>query len=100
MMWPMENKLVVVSGNLGSGKTSLVEGVCKSLDWHAIHESVKDNPYLVDFYANKRAWSFQLEMHFLGHRAKEHLRAAKIGRSAIMDRSVYEDANVFAKALP
>ncbi|MDO9130396.1 MAG: deoxynucleoside kinase, partial [Anaerolineales bacterium] len=58
-----------------------------------------DNPYLPDFYADMRAWSFHLQIYFLGHRAEQYLEAARDPRSAILDRSIYEDAYIFARAL-
>jgi len=64
-----------------------------------VYESVEDNPYLEDFYGDMRTWSFHLQIYFLGHRAKQQLEAVAANKSVIMDRSVYEDANVFAKAL-
>ncbi|MCL0029711.1 deoxynucleoside kinase [Dehalococcoidia bacterium] len=95
----MTKHLVVVAGNLGTGKTALVEQVGECLNWHIVYESVIDNPYLADFYANMSTWAFHLQVYFLGHRAKQHLQAAAMRQSAIMDRSIYEDANVFARAL-
>lgn len=95
----MDRQLVVVSGNLGTGKTTLVQRVGQNLNWHTVYESVEDNPYLEDFYGDMRTWSFHLQIYFLGHRAKQQLEAVAANKSVIMDRSVYEDANVFAKAL-
>jgi deoxyadenosine/deoxycytidine kinase len=95
----MTKHLVVVAGNLGAGKSEFVERVGSRLKWNKVHESVIDNPYLADFYADMRAWSFHLQIYFLGHRARRHLEATAGLTSAIMDRSIYEDANVFAPAL-
>jgi len=95
----MDRQLVVVSGNLGTGKTTLVQRVGQNLNWHTVYESVEDNPYLEDFYGDMRTWSFHLQIYFLGHRAKQQLEVAAANNSVIMDRSIYEDANVFAKAL-
>jgi len=95
----MTKHLVVVAGNIGAGKTALVERVGAGLKWHVAYESVIDNPYLADFYADMCTWAFHLQIYFLGHRAKQHLEVAAMPRSAIMDRSIYEDANVFARAL-
>jgi deoxyadenosine/deoxycytidine kinase len=69
------------------------------LGWRTAYESVVDNPYLPDFYADMRAWSFHLQVFFLGHRAEQHLDMANDARSAIIDRSIYEDAFIFARAL-
>jgi deoxyadenosine/deoxycytidine kinase len=95
----MSKKLVVVAGNIGAGKTSLTERIGARLGWRTDFESVADNPYLPDFYADMRAWSFHLQIYFLGHRADQYLEAARDARSAILDRSIYEDAYIFARAL-
>jgi deoxyadenosine/deoxycytidine kinase len=69
------------------------------LGWTTGYESVSDNPYLSDFYANMKAWSFHLQIYFLGHRARQYLEMAGDSRSVILDRSIYEDAYIFARAL-
>ncbi len=95
----MANHLVLVAGNIGSGKTSLTERIGARLGWRTAYESVSDNPYLPDFYADMSKWSFHLQVFFLGHRAEQHLEMARDPRSAIIDRSIYEDAYIFARAL-
>ena len=95
----MTKHLVVVAGNIGVGKTSLTERMGDRLGWWTGFESVADNPYLSDFYADMRAWSFHLQVFFLGHRAEQYLEAARDARSAILDRSIYEDTYIFARAL-
>lgn len=95
----MAKHLILVAGNIGSGKTSLTERIGSRLGWRTAYESVTDNPYLPDFYANMAAWSFHLQVFFLGHRAEQHLEMANDPRSAIIDRSIYEDAYIFARAL-
>jgi deoxyadenosine/deoxycytidine kinase len=95
----MSKRLVVVAGNIGVGKTSLTERIGSRLGWRTDYESVADNPYLPDFYADMRAWSFHLQIYFLGHRADQYRDAAQDPRSAILDRSIYEDAYIFARAL-
>ncbi len=95
----MPKRLVVVAGNIGVGKTSLTERIGSRLGWRTDFESVADNPYLPDFYADMRAWSFHLQIYFLGHRADQYLEAAHDPRPAILDRSIYEDAHIFARAL-
>jgi len=92
-------RLILVAGNIGSGKTSLTERIGVRLDWRTAFESVADNPYLPDFYNNMRQWSFHLQVYFLGHRAEQHLEMWQDPRSAIIDRSIYEDAAIFARAL-
>ncbi len=95
----MPKRLVVVAGNIGVGKTSLTERIGSRLGWRTDFESVADNPYLPDFYADMRAWSFHLQIFFLGHRADQYLEAARDPRPAILDRSIYEDAYIFCRAL-
>jgi deoxyadenosine/deoxycytidine kinase len=95
----MANHLVLVAGNIGTGKTSLTERIGDRLGWQTSYESVADNPYLPDFYANMKRWSFHLQIFFLGHRAEQHRELATSPRSAISDRSIYEDAYIFARAL-
>ncbi|MEW6403167.1 MAG: deoxynucleoside kinase [Chloroflexota bacterium] len=95
----MAKHLVLVAGNIGAGKTSLTERIGSRLGWWTGYESVADNPYLPDFYSDMRAWSFHLQIFFLGHRADQYLEAARDARSAILDRSIYEDAHIFARAL-
>jgi len=95
----MVKHLILVAGNIGSGKTSLTQRIGERLAWHTAYESVADNPYLPDFYADMRQWSFHLQVFFLGHRARQHLDMAADPRSAIIDRSIYEDAFIFARAL-
>ena len=95
----MTKRFVVVAGNIGSGKTSITERIGSRLGWRTAFESVADNPYLAEFYADMRKWSFHLQVFFLGHRAEQHLTLAHSPESAISDRSIYEDAHIFARAL-
>ena len=95
----MTKRIILVAGNIGSGKTSLTERLAERLGWRSAFESVGDNPYLPDFYADMRSWSFHLQVFFLGHRAQQYLDLAAEPQSAILDRSIYEDAYIFARAL-
>ena len=95
----MPKRMILVAGNIGSGKTSLTERIGERLGWLTAYESVVDNPYLADFYADMRQWSFHLQIFFLGHRAQQHLDMWNDPRNAIIDRSIYEDAFIFARAL-
>ncbi len=95
----MAKHLVLVAGNIGAGKTSLTERIGARLGWRTGYESVADNPYLPDFYADMHAWAFHLQVFFLGHRAEQYLEAVRDARSAILDRSIYEDFHIFTRAL-
>lgn len=95
----MTKRLILVAGNIGAGKTSITQRLGEKLSWVTGYESVADNPYLPDFYADMRAWSFHLQIFFLGHRAEQHLEMAITPQSAIIDRSIYEDYHIFARAL-
>jgi len=94
----MAKHFVLVAGNIGSGKTSLTERIGKRLGWETAYESVVDNPYLSDFYKDMRQWAFHLNVFFLGDRADQHKQLATMSSSAIIDRSIYEDAEIFARA--
>ncbi len=95
----MTKRLVIVAGNIGAGKTSLAERLSERMGWRGAFESVADNPYLPDFYADMRQWSFHLQIFFLGHRATQYLRMANEPQSVIFDRTIYEDEYIFARAL-
>ena len=95
----MTKHLILVAGNIGAGKTSLTERIGARLGWRTGYESVADNPYLADFYKDMRQWAFHLQIFFLGHRAEQHLALSQDPQSAILDRSIYEDAHIFARAL-
>ncbi len=95
----MTKRFILVAGNIGVGKTSLTERLGARLGWITGFESVADNPYLPDFYADMRQWAFHLQVFFLGHRAQQHLLLAQSPQSAIVDRSIYEDAYIFARVL-
>lgn len=94
----MAKRFVLVAGNIGVGKTSLTERLGERLGWQTAYESVVDNPYLPDFYRDMRSWAFHLQVFFLGHRAQQHLTLAALPQSAIVDRSIYEDAEIFSRA--
>ena len=95
----MPKRLIIVAGNIGAGKTSLTERIGGRLGWKTAFESVADNPYLPDFYADMRAWSFHLQVFFLGHRAGQYMEMANLPQSVILDRTIYEDAFIFSRAL-
>jgi deoxyadenosine/deoxycytidine kinase len=95
----MTKRIIIVAGNIGVGKTSLAERLSERLGWRCAYESVADNPYLADFYKDMRTWSFHLQVFFLGHRAQQYLELANDPQSVIFDRTIYEDAFIFARAL-
>jgi deoxyadenosine/deoxycytidine kinase len=95
----MAKRLILLAGNIGAGKTSLTERIGEKLGWTSAFESVADNPYLPDFYQDMAAWSFHLQIYFLGHRAEQHIYLSERPESTILDRSIYEDAHIFARAL-
>lgn len=90
---------VVVAGNIGSGKTTLTKKLSERLGWKPHFESVQDNPYLADFYKDMSRWSFPLQVYFLTHRFNTHKEIETLPASSIQDRSIYEDANIFARSL-
>jgi deoxyadenosine/deoxycytidine kinase len=97
----MKNKKVFVSiaGNIGSGKSSLTNLISKEFNWKPYYEKVNNNPYLKDFYFDMNRWSFNLQVYFLSHRFRTHKEILNKKSSVIQDRSIYEDAEIFAKNL-
>jgi deoxyadenosine/deoxycytidine kinase len=92
-------KFVAIAGNIGVGKSTLVDMVCRHMDWEPFYEPVTENPYLADFYADMDQWSFHSQVFFLAHRLRAHYQLAQHPESVVQDRSVYEDAEIFAKNL-
>jgi len=90
---------VAIAGNIGSGKTSLTNLLCEHLNWQAALESVDDNPYLKDFYGDMQRWAFHLQVFFLNSRFNQVRKIAAKEGIIIQDRSIYEDAYIFAKNL-
>ena len=88
-----------IAGNIGAGKTLLTRELSGRTNWHAYYEPVIDNPYLDDFYANMDRWSFHLQIFFLSKRFQAQKRMLEAGISFIQDRTIYEDAEVFAHTL-
>jgi deoxyadenosine/deoxycytidine kinase len=89
-------RFIAVAGNIGVGKSTLVNLLCQKLDWKPFYEPVTENPYLADFYRDMRLWAFHSQIFFLTHRLRIHYQLLQHPGSAIQDRSVYEDAEVFA----
>jgi len=92
-------KFVAVAGNIGVGKSTLVGMLCDKLGWEPFYEPVTENPYLADFYRDMTTWSFHSQVFFLTHRLKAHNELSQRPSSVIQDRSVYEDAEIFAQNL-
>ena len=90
---------VVVAGNIGCGKTTLTKKLSERLGWKPHFESVSDNPYLSDFYSDMSRWAFPLQIYFLNNRFTTHKQIESSAASCVQDRSIYEDANIFARAL-
>lgn len=90
---------LAISGNIGSGKTTLAEKLGKYYNWEVEYEVVDKNPYLPDFYDNMSQWSFHTQIFFLNTRFRQNLKIQKKGKNIIQDRTIYEDAYVFAKNL-
>lgn len=90
---------VAIAGNIGSGKTTLTRLLAKHYKWQPHFEEVDDNPYLDDFYNQMERWSFNLQIYFLNSRFRQILDIREKGKNVIQDRTIYEDANIFAPNL-
>ncbi len=90
---------IAIAGNIGAGKTTLTKLLAKHYRWQAHYEEVLENPYLDDFYHEMERWSFNLQIYFLYNRFSQILDIQKSGKKIIQDRSIYEDAYIFAPNL-
>jgi len=90
---------IAISGNIGSGKTTLTALLAKHYKWTPHFEDVEDNPYLDDFYREMQRWSFNLQIFFLNSRFRQVKEIRETGKSIIQDRTIYEDAHIFAPNL-
>jgi deoxyadenosine/deoxycytidine kinase len=90
---------IAVAGNIGAGKTTLTELLAKHYKWTPHYEDVDENPYLNDFYNDMQRWSFNLQIYFLNSRFKQIIDIRKSGKTIIQDRTIYEDAEIFAPNL-
>jgi deoxyadenosine/deoxycytidine kinase len=90
---------VAIAGNIGAGKTTLTKLLAKHYKWTPHFESVEDNPYLDDFYSEMERWSFNLQIYFLNSRFRQILEIHESGKNIIQDRTIYEDAHIFAPNL-
>ena len=92
-------KHIVIAGNIGAGKTTLSNLLSNQFNWEANYESTDDNPYLEDFYNDMGRWSFNLQVYFLNSRYNQVLRIKEGDKTVVQDRSIYEDAYIFAPNL-
>ena len=90
---------IAISGNIGSGKTTLTTLLSKHYKWEAHYEDVENNPYLNDFYKDMQRWSFNLQVYFLNSRFRQILEIKESGKKYIQDRTIFEDAYIFAPNL-
>lgn len=90
---------VAIAGNIGAGKTTLTKLLAKHYRWEAQYEDVLENPYLEDFYNKMERWSFNLQIYFLNSRFRQILQIRESGKKIIQDRTIYEDAHIFAPNL-
>lgn len=90
---------IAISGNIGSGKTTLTRLLAKHYKWTPHFEDVEDNPYLDDFYREMQRWSFNLQIYFLNSRFRQVKEIRDSGQDIIQDRTIYEDAHIFAPNL-
>ena len=90
---------IAVAGNIGAGKTTLATSLGKHYNWIPHYEDVDENPYLNDFYNDMQRWSFNLQIYFLNSRFKQIIEIRKSGKTVIQDRTIYEDAEIFAPNL-
>ncbi len=90
---------IAIAGNIGAGKTTLTQLLAKHYKWEQLQEAVDNNPYLFDFYKDMQRWSFNLQIFFLNSRYEQLVEIRKSGRNVIQDRTIYEDAYIFAPNL-
>ncbi|MGH1432885.1 MAG: deoxynucleoside kinase [Lewinella sp.] len=96
---PANIKHVAIAGNIGAGKTTLCTQLGKHFDWDVHYESTDNNPYLSDFYLDMQRWSFNLQIYFLHNRYAQILNIHQGDRTVVQDRTIYEDAHIFAPNL-
>ncbi len=95
----MPTLFVTIAGNIGVGKSTLVALLSRKLGWEPVFEAVAENPYLADFYEDMNRWSFHSQVYFLVRRLKQHHDLLQQPNAVLQDRSVYEDAEIFARNL-
>ncbi len=95
----MKNYYIGIAGNIGVGKTTFTEMLCKKYNWDPHFEIVIDNPYLEDFYKEMRRWSFHLQIFFLSKRFQVQKKISNLTNTIVQDRTIYEDARIFARSI-
>jgi deoxyadenosine/deoxycytidine kinase len=96
---PIIKHFIAIAGNIGVGKSTLTGLLSQQLGWEPFYEAVSDNPYLADFYQDMPRYAFHSQVFFLSRRLRHHRRLLDFPGSVVQDRSVYEDAEIFARAL-
>lgn len=92
-------KYIAIAGNMGVGKTSMVQFLCNTYDLEAVYEPFMNNPYLTDFYKDMKEWAFHSQLYFLTHKFRLHMELSQKPKTVIQDRSIYEDAEIFCRNL-
>jgi deoxyadenosine/deoxycytidine kinase len=94
-----QQHFIAIAGNIGAGKSTLTDMLAESMSWTPFYEANAENPYLADFYKDMTRWSFHSQMYFLGKRLEHHRKLVDHPGSVVQDRTVYEDAEIFARNL-
>jgi len=94
-----QGKTIAIAGNIGSGKSSLVEFLSQAYDIRPFYEPNDENPYLPDFYRNMKAWAFHSQLYFLSNKFRLHQELDQTAGVVVLDRTIFEDAEIFATAL-
>ena len=92
-------KYIAIAGNMGVGKTSMVQFLCNTYDLEAVYEPFMNNPYLTDFYKDMKEWAFHSQLYFLTHKFRLHMELSQKPKTVIQDRSICEDAEIFCRNL-
>lgn len=92
-------QFIAIAGNIGAGKSTLTNLLSEAFGWEPFYEAAAENPYLADFYADMRQWSFHSQVFYLGKRLEHHRQLIDYPGSVVQDRTVYEDAEIFARNL-
>ncbi len=95
----LKDTFIAIAGNIGAGKSTLTRMLAHTFGWQPFYEANAENPYLADFYSDMQRWSFQSQVFFLGKRLEHHRQLIDYPGSVVQDRTVYEDAEIFARNL-